>query len=1092
MIIKKLIAAVCCVALTVALASGIAVFGKEKKEYTLSDVPGFDEYTRVALAMLNTVGAKAVAVSNTLMPSSEITATVRITAAEPDGNDHISISTCRVPDRSFDDAFVDGAHTDPVASGKTYTPFNGIDLSDSEGLRVYLASDASGKLAALEGKVRIQFSVSPCRGHSQSELYAEYEDGFVFESADVAIGADGFAYVPFEGAKAVGTLTPADADFIRDYLPRVNAVNIIITPSAPIAAGKYYYLGGLRAYRESAEYAISATLTGYCRGELRISGISAHDGKLALYMDGKPMPPYFAKTVRTDSYGAFRADYDVDTAAVGEGSHLFELYRDGKKVCERTLIFDNTAPYLAYSSVKDGSSQPSSGVINMTAADAESGVASFSAWLDGKEITLPYSYSGLKQGSHSIWYEITDNIGNITKSGISFAVSSDISFGGFSADNGSVTLAVNAPDGSRADIYSVGNALGVTAYSNVAPLSALGEKSPQGEKPLASNVRNLTESKDERYPYQAFEVDVSGVREESVNVSCAAAARTGETLLLTAYDNASDAWRELSRARMNADSVTLSAEVPLAGYAADGKIKLRVSLLSVDNGSDSIAWATDAQHCFQHHYEDGSYRDYVYYIEEQLQWFVSEYNNGNIAYAVNTGDISDEPNNPDMFAEAREVFNILEDANVPNGVVAGNHDANWTNWAPYFGKKYYEGKDWFGGDYGDNKCHYDLVTVGGRDFIILCMGWTMQDDANALKWARNVLNTYPNRTAIIATHGYLGTEGQILYSGAEKFWYIAEDCPNVRMIICGHEPGRSHNIRRTSDGREIVEILHDYQSGTPDYNWWRWGEGGSGLFRYLTFSDGVVDCRTYTASKDDYIRVFGRDPDEVGYFYWDYETENFRLPIELVANSRKVETLSFTAYTGGAQKVASGTVEGGSVTVEAQAGGLWYAVCGGTASAVYPVSAETAAPRITSAFGANGTLTVSWELPEGARADGFTVRADGEIVASVGGSKRECAVRIGALRGEKVTVAVTAESGGVRSAPSECRVVTFGGAGACAAGDADESGETDITDALCALRVSVGLDTRISVSGWFAADMDADGAVTVSDALLILRLAAGL
>ena len=1091
---KKVIALTFCILLTLGMISGVSVFGSAEKEYLLSEMPGFDSYNRVALAMVGLSGVKSPQPVTVDMPGEGVEKSVRVTAtAREDGINSFSIASCRAPSSEFENPFVDGARLDPVASGKTYNVFNGVSAADSVGIRFCVATGAAGSVTAVAGKARLQLGIAPARGNSESEAYAGYEQGFVFETPDYEIGPDGFVCVYFEDAAPVDGRTPADADFMLDYLPLVNVLNVIVTPDAAITEGDFFYIGGLRAFREKAEYSVYATSDGICSGTLVISGLSEHEGTLSLDMDGKPMPPYFAANARTDAYGLNRIDYTVDTGTVGDGYHDFTLRLDGEAVCEQRLNFDNTPPYLAYSSIANGSVQSASGRITMTAGDGESGVKAFSVKLDGAAITLPYSYSGLASGAHSLTYSITDNADLTTTGSVVFSVAGGVVFGDYSANGGSATVEVSAADSARAYAYSVGGALPVTAYENAAAaLSSLSEKTPEGER--ASSVGAKTVTHDEKYPYQAFEVDVSGVEGSEVYVSVSAAANIGETLRLTVYNETNAEWEEVDRARMEGGSLTLSAAVALADRVAEGKMKLRVSLLSVDNGADTFTWCTDAQHMIQHNYEDGSYRDYTYYIRDQFNLFIQEYNEGKIGYVINTGDISDEPNNAAMFAECRSISDILDNANIPNGVVAGNHDANWTNWCPYYGAKYYDYQDWWGGDYGDNKGHYDLVTIGGRDLVFVCLGWTLENDANATAWARKVFNTYPNRTGVLALHGYLGTDGEILFNTARKFWAIAEDCPNLNMIICGHEPGTARNIRYTSDGRPVLEMLHDYQSGSPSNMWWKWLEGGSGLFRYVTIGDGTVTNRTFTISKNDYIRVYGRNPDnEDGYYYyWDKDEENFTMPVELVQNERRVEVRSFTARTvkDGAE-VAEARVSGGKVSFTGLPEGLWYVVCGGETSAVFPYrGGQAEAPVITGAYGRNNAVSVRWELPEGASADSFIIRADGETLAEVDGSVREYTGACVRGTGEKAYITVSAVSG-ANETRSEPRAAVFSGVSFTAA-DVDASGEVDIADALAAMRMALGIYDGVTAERWFAADVDGDGGPTVSDALLILRRAARL
>ena len=1061
-------------------------------EYIYADMAGFESYTRVILAMVGISGAKSPQPVSVDMPGAVEGKSVRVTAiAGGNGENGISISSCRTPDTSFADSFKDGAHLNPTASGKTYNVFDGAVLTDSVGVRFCVATGASGSVAAVSGRARVQLGVTPSRGRSTADIYAEYDEGFVFETPEYEIGADGFVNVPFESAVPVDNRTPADADFLHDYLPLVNAVNVIITPDGEIAEGDFYYIGGFRAYRERREYDVYASSDDVCGRTVTISGISEHEGELALEMDGKPMPIYYEKTVRTDSYGLNRVEYLVDTAAAGDGNHAFRLLLDGESVCEKTICFDNTQPFISYSSVVQGETAPASGTLDIRAADGESGVRTFSVRLDGAAVSVPYRYSGLADGAHSVTYSITDFAGMTKNGSIIFNVGGGVCYGDFAAGGGSATVAIGGANGKTAYAYSVGGELPVTAYENVAPLAELSEKTPAGENAFTGRAKTVT--LDETYPYQAFDVDVSGVTGDEIFVSASAAANIGETLLLSVYNEAESRWQELTRARMEASSVTLSAAASLADRVSEGRMKFRVSLLSVDNGADTFTWCTDAQHMIQHNYEDGTYRDYTYYIREQFELFIEEYGEGKIGYVLNTGDISDEPNNTAMFAECREYSDILDKANIPNGVVAGNHDANWSNWCPYYGAKYYDYQDWWGGDYKDNRGHYDLVTIGGYDLVVVCLGWTLENDNEATAWARRVFNAYPNRTGILALHGYLGTDGEILFNTARKFWAIAEDCPNLTMIMCGHEPGTARNVRYTQDGRPVLEMLHDYQSGSPSNMWWQWLEGGSGLFRYVTIKDGTITNRTFTASKDDYIRVYKRDPDaDGGYYYWDMDEENYTMPVRLIGNERRVETFSFTARdVSEGEQVASANVSGGRASFTGLPEGLWYVVCEGEVSAVYPASCGSAPrPLVTGAYGANNTLLVRWELPEGASADGFFIRADGETLARLDGDAREYSGALSRAAGESARVCVVAISG-EGSAVSENRDVVFSGVSFTAA-DIDDDGEITVADALAALRISVGLYEGVTAKRWFAADADGDGDITVSDALRILRRAAGL
>ncbi len=1086
---NKLISALISVTILLSIAA-VPILSFAEKEYIYLDIPGLESYNRIALSMAHRYGIKMVAQAKEELPFFEGENAVKLTAAAPEeGVNRIEFATCRVLNSVDASGFTDGVKTDIAASGKNYSVFGELTPADSDGMRIYIAAGNEGSVYIPSGNVCMQFSFTPSKGKSTSESYAEYEEGFVFETAKFPVGSDGYAYVDYEGIKPIDSVTPKEVNFLRDYLPKVNAVNIIFTPEAKISDGDFFYIGDLDVYRKAADYSIRSTNDNVCGKEAYIVASSCKDGSLSLLLDGKKLPEYIEQVRRYDNYGNSCIDVTLDTDYIGEGYHTLSLILNGEKVCEESICFDATPPTLKFSSISDGSVAPSSGVISLEGADMESGVASVSATLDNAAIILPYTYTGLSDGTHIVRYTITDAAGNVFNGNITFAVGG-ISFGGLAAGKDGFELEVSGLESQTVTLYSVEGELPVTSYTNSVSLSELSQKTPDGESVAQLSGSKLV-SRDERYPYLAYDVDVSGYTEETVFLTFTGAANIGETLLLSAYSEKNGGWQELDRTRMEGGSLSLSASVAVADYAADGKIKCRVSLLSVDNGADSFAWTTDGQHAIEHNYEDGSYRDYTFYLEEQNEWFVEEYNKGNIGYVINTGDIANQGGDESQYAEAREINNILENANIPNGVLPGNHDMDWNNsnfwiyWQKYFGSQYYENSDWYGGKIDDtNKLHYDLVTIGGRDMIFMCASFGLdKNNQKVYDWIINTLNMYPDRTAVFCTHSYIGVEGDLTSDGGIEWWKnVVSKCPTICLVLCGHEPGSASNIRLTDDGRQVTELLHDYQSDWYP-NWWNWGEGGWGLFRYVTFGEGSVSNRTYTASQEHYNKDY----------YWDYELENFTVPMNFIENNRVLEGRCFAAMKPDtATEVASATVKNGKAVFDGPLSeGLYYAVCGEKASGIISLGSFTANPVITSAKGYNGRLHLTWgEATQ--KADSYVVYVDGKEYAVVSGNETSFVSAAEYECNDICSVAIAAVYSDGRMNLSQIHEVKFVGAGKFSYGDIDNSGTIDVADALSALRMAVGLSEGVTVEQWLAADIDTDGETTVSDALNILRTAAGV
>ncbi|MGV2686429.1 hypothetical protein GNF82_19250, partial [Clostridium perfringens] len=136
----------------------------------------------------------------------------------------------------------------------------------------------------------------------------------------------------------------------------------------------------------------------------------------------------------------------------------------------------------------------------------------------------------------------------------------------------------------------------------------------------------------------------------------------------------------------------------------------------------------------------------------------------------------------------------LEDANLPHGVLAGNHDVgsydwDYTTYSQYFGEERYKNQPYYGGSYKDNRGHYDLVSVEGNDFIMMYMGWGVEDED--IKWMNEVLAAYPDRTAFLNFHDYMLANGTRSGIGNKLYKEVVVPNPNVVAVLSGHYTGAS-------------------------------------------------------------------------------------------------------------------------------------------------------------------------------------------------------------------------------------------------------------------------------------------------------------
>jgi len=244
--------------------------------------------------------------------------------------------------------------------------------------------------------------------------------------------------------------------------------------------------------------------------------------------------------------------------------------------------------------------------------------------------------------------------------------------------------------------------------------------------------------------------------------------------------------------------------------------------------------------------------EYPGIFTNQTEWILENKDALNIKFVIHTGDIVRDADDDTQWTSAHESLSLL-DGEVPYGILPGNHDVdNLTEYERYFPATSYENYTYWGGSYGHNTDNYQLFSGSGEgeDFVVLNLGW--RPDSDAIAWANGILAKYPERRAIVATHGYLDNHAARALSEFETA-YIWEDLivpnDNVFLVLCGHTHTET---RRTDvvDGRAVHQLVADYQD-RPN--------GGNGWLRIIEFRENGtkaahfdVTVRTYSPFLDRY------------------------------------------------------------------------------------------------------------------------------------------------------------------------------------------------------------------------------------------------
>ena len=210
---------------------------------------------------------------------------------------------------------------------------------------------------------------------------------------------------------------------------------------------------------------------------------------------------------------------------------------------------------------------------------------------------------------------------------------------------------------------------------------------------------------------------------------------------------------------------------------------------------------------------------------------------------LHTGDLVDNRREERHWKNAKAALGLLE-GKLPLWCVAGNHDvgADKPDYGTYLSYGFCAAEE---GDqlYRDGVCWYDTFTAAGQDFLLLGIGW--QTDRDYLPWARSVLETHPNHCAILLIHSFLKDNGSLTATGRLLDQELLSPCPNLRLILCGHNDGSARWEKGYEDGHRVNALLYNFQDDK---------KGGLGYLRILTFDpvDRSLSVTTYSPWFDDY------------------------------------------------------------------------------------------------------------------------------------------------------------------------------------------------------------------------------------------------
>lgn len=641
--------------------------------------------------------------------------------------------------------------------------------------------------------------------------------------------------------------------------------------------------------------------------------------------DGNPFVDFHFPI--TEEHARSRS-YVWNSTTVPDGEHTITV-ADLDEEVSATVLVDNTAPKIT-TNMKEGKTYKGAFSIQAKAKDEGAGVEVIEALLDDEPISIPYetASSKLMPGEHKLSITAKDSIGNSSTMIVHFSVVNenpeqpvDVSSFGETPVEGDPVLKVKVtdPTNDKMDVsfyegfqYDIKDQSTVKGYSNVADVEPPNEPAPQGEVTFSEDDisfvaeqdgKYLTNDSSEGFPYHRFDVTVNDKVDsnDEVELFWTGNSLPGRKVSMYAWSHTTNKW-ELIDYKIAADSdFTLKGNVEVDEFVHGQKINVLVQDEIPANPSEydyTFVWMSDTQYYSE---------SFPHIYEQQTKWIAEHQDDMKIKYVFHTGDLVNISTNLTQWSRANEYMKVLDDNNVPYGVLAGNHDVDqvstdYTNYYQNFGEDRFKNKSYYGGSYLNNRGHYDLISVGANDYIMVYLGWVVTDEG--IQWVNEVLKAHPDRKAILNFHEYLLATGTRHPLGEKLYNEIVVPNKNVMAVLSGHYHEAQTLIDEIDDNgdgtpdRKVYQMLADYQAGP---------EGGQGYMRLLHFD--VDQNRVYVNTYSPYLN---------DYNFYNTDTygnkDEFVMDLDLTAADKRVATdyFSVNIYTdhsiGEDQKVKSGGI----------------------------------------------------------------------------------------------------------------------------------------------------------------------------------------
>lgn len=662
-----------------------------------------------------------------------------------------------------------------------------------------------------------------------------------------------------------------------------------------------------------------------------------------------------------------------DTTLVQDGAYTISIH-SGSDSKDINVNVDNTGPVIKANvpSYIDGVFAFSADYQDASAVVSDTLVLE----LDGTVLEgTTFNGSELSPGTHMLKAAVQDEWGNAGAktwtftSSVNYPVILNVTTS--EVQDNVATLKATLSAGAEATV-SFHEAQALTTGKGITVYQGTGDDTSGA---LSGTLGTIT-SENGSLPYQMYAFDVTEAH-SSLRISLDAATDYGKDVRLYVSNRAADKWILLDSS-YEGGKVTTVLETD--DYIRDGKVYVlaqgrgiemspgqtagRTSTVDNDYVWDgtgepaqydfTIAWESDTQY-YSERFPDN--------FEILNNYIAANKDRMDIRYVVHTGDVVDDLDEIYQWEYGDKFMRILEDANLPYGVLAGNHDianhnGRYQNYQAYFGADRFKDNGVYGESYKNNIGHYDLVTAGGQDFIFVYMSYDFDKDAVA--WMNKVLAEHSDRMAVLALHNYVNASGGLDTAGKYFQNEVVAKNPNVRLVLGGHYHGAAINVVGFDDDgdgiedRNVYQILTDYQTGE---------EGGNAYYKTLYFdlANGKLYMNSYSPKLNDfnYFDTAKLNSYGTGVQASAQDIYELDLDFDIEPKTLTVNSIDAVVYSNTALNTATVENDSASITVEKLselAHDAWIAIAENKAGKAYSEltafnkqdgDTDTVAPKLT-------------------------------------------------------------------------------------------------------------------------------------------------